>query len=681
MDIMRKLLTTLCLFSALALTISSCSDSGTGTDPNNGGNNNTPDPTLDAVISYSPTDPQAGTAVTLDATSSSDPQSVGYDVSWTLQSKPSGSAAAISNTTQKQTDFTPDVAGDYQIKLEISNASEGISDEATATISATAQSYKELSGTYSADTTLVDLFTDPSKPDYMVVGDVDVAAKMTIEPGVVIYVQEGLGINVNSGSGILVAAGTDADPIVFTGESQTVNGYWKGIFIGSNSVENEISHAEISYAGSDPAGTYFEKAALTIHSAKVNLSYDTISHSGGHGIQTRAGGSEFPMDHMTFEQNDGDQAMIHVSQMGYFDSASTFDGGYVTVFGGSTEGDMDVPALNGANYKVVDWVGFDHRVSIAPGAVFEFGTDAGIDINPNATIIAQGDATNHILFTGTSQVPGAWRGIFISSASVDNIMEYVDIKYGGSSEIATYFHKTNLGIHSAKITLRHVRSEHSDGYGLETRSTGSTFSVESCGFGGNAINAMRIHPDQIGFIDGQTNFKGDVEVYKGSTASSGTATWSNLSGGTYYFAGNVDIDNTVTVQEGARFEMGTDVILKVTGGSTPGVIKAQGTAADPIVFTGRSQAPGAWGGIVVSSGSVDNLMDHVEILYGGGHALATYMSSANLGVYNDGRLQLTNATIGYSANYGIIQRSSHNAILSMSNVTYTSNANTNFVTD
>lgn len=670
----KRIVTALCLLAAIPLIFSSCSDTSTGP--------NSSDPTLEAVISYSPQSPGVGEQVTLDGTGSKDDQSIGYDTEWSFVSKPTNSTATISNTTQSTTTFTPDVAGDYVVKLQISNASESVSDEAETTISVTASDakYVELSGSIDTDRTLEDIFTDPTKKDYLVTGDLEVNARLTVEPGVVIHFQEGLGMKVRS-NGKLVAAGEAGNKIVFTGTSQSVNGYWQGINVYSNSVENKISHAEISYAGSKSAGTYFAAAALTVDQAKVQLTDVTISNSGEYGIQTRRSGSEFPMQNMVFEQNDSDHAYVHISQIGYFDAASSFDGGHVTAFGGDTAGDMTIADLNGAKYKVNDFVEFSDNITIDAGAEFEFIADAGIDINPGSVIKAQGTADNKIIFTGTSKTPGAWRGIFIGSSSVENIFEHVDISYGGSTNMATYFDKTNMVIDQAKVTLRNVSFTGSAGYGIQTRRNGSDFSLENCSFDNNASHHMRIHPTQVSFIDNQTNFNGgDVEVYGGDTQTAGSETWSNLNNGTYYFSASVSIENAVSIEAGTQFEMGADVVLTITGGSTPGVIKAIGTSTSPIVFTGRSKVKGAWAGILISSGSLDNKMDHVKIEYGGGKDLATYMAAGNLGVYNDGYLNISNSSIENSANYGIIVRESRSAVMDASGISYLNNDNTNLYT-
>jgi hypothetical protein len=665
------------LILALVLTLNACSSSPTDPNTNGGNTSDPPEPTLTADISVTPESPEVGTQVSLDASGSTDDQGIGYSVQWSFESKPSNSNAKISNADQSTATFTPDVAGDFVVSLEISNSSEGVSDDAQKTVTSIAAGPVELNGVISQDSTLTDVFTDPSMPDYLVTGDLEVYAKLTVNPGVVIYFQEDQGMTISSQNGVLVAEGTVDNKIVFTGESRSVNGFWRGINVYSNSVENSISEAEISYAGSKSAGTYFDAAALTIDNAKVQLSDLTISHSGGYGIQTRRSGSDFAMSNIRFEKNDMDQAYVHISQLGYFDAASSFDGGYVTAFGGGTTQDMTISALDSAKYQIVDNVEFKNAITIDAGANFEFAADAGIVVRDGASVIAKGTQNNKIVFTGTSKSPGAWRGIFIGSNSVDNIFENVDVSYGGSTNMATYFDKTNMVIDNAKITLKNVSFTGSAGYGIQTRRTGSDFSVENCSFDNNASSDMLIHPEQIAFIDNQTDFNGGtVEVFQGDTRNTGSDTWSKLNNGTYLFSDNVSIINNVTIEAGALFEMGTDVELSVkeTSSST-GVINAVGTAASPIVFTGKSKAKGAWRGILISSGSVDNTMDHVKIEYGGSSGLATYMDAGNLGVYNNGFLNLSNASIENSANYGIIVRTSASATLNSSNVSFSGNDN------
>lgn len=589
------------------------------------------------------------------------------EYSWTFADKPDGSNVPIDNPSSEMASFEPDVAGEYIVILEVGDGN-GATDQDDVTITIIAD-FVEVTEDITEDETWT------TETLYRVMNSISVenGAKLTIEPGVVVEFVQDAGLSISSGNSVLVAAGTGEEPITFTGE-QGITGYWRGISIYSNSVENEISHAEIRYAGSTSAGSYFDAAALTIDRAKIQLSDVTIANSGQYGIQTRRDESEFPMQNMRFLENEDDHAYVHISQLGYFDATSTFDGGYVTAFGGDTTHDMIIAKLNGAKYQVVNHVDFEHEIVINAGAEFEFAPDAGIVVRNGSVIKANGSESDKIVFTGTSKVAGAWRGIHVGSSSVDNIIEHAEISYGGSTDMATYFDKTNMVIDRAKITLRNVSFTGSAGYGIQTRRDESDFSVENCEFDDNAESDMLIHPEQIHFVDNQTNFNGgDVEVYGGDTRDSGSETWSNLNNGVFYFSGSVNIDNTVTIEPGALFEMGTNVKLKVRN-----VIKAEGTNEDWIVFSGRSKDNGAWAGILVSSSSVENVLDYVTIEYGGGTDLDIYMDAGNLGVHGDAYLNAPNLKIENSANYGVIVRETRDATFNGGNVTYLGNTNDDY---
>ncbi|MGM0376162.1 MAG: PKD domain-containing protein [Bacteroidota bacterium] len=608
-----------------------------------------------------------GEQVDLDG-SNSTINSGSLEYSWTFADQPDESNVQIDNALSDMASFTPDEPGDYNIILEVSDGN-GETDQDDVTIEALSDVVE-----ITEDITSDETWTKGTLYRVMDYISVRSGSRLTIEPGVTVEFVEDAGLSIGSDNSVLVAAGEEDDPILLTGQ-QEISGYWSGLRINSNSVENEIGHTQIRYAGSTSAGTYFEAAALTIDQAKVQLSDVAITNSGQYGIQTRRQGSEFPMQNMVFQDNEDDHAYIHISQLGYFDEASIFDGlGYVTAYGGGTTHDMTIAALNDAKYQIVDHVDFEHEIAINDGAIFEFAPDAGIVVRDGSVIKANGTESGKIVFTGTSKTAGAWRGIHVGSSSVDNIIEHAEISYGGSTNMATYFDQTNMVIDRAKITLRNVSFTESAGYGIQTRRDGSDFTVENCDFDNNAESHMLIHPSQIDFVDNQTNFNGgDAEVYGGDTEDSGSETWSNLNNGAYFFSGSVNIDKSVTIEPGARFEMGTDVKLKVRN-----EIMAEGTSDDWIEFTGRSEAKGAWTGILVSSTSVDNILDYVKIEYGGGNDLDIYMDAGNLGVHSDAYLDAPNLEIENSANYGVIVRESRDATFDGGNVAYQGNDNDDY---
>ena len=75
-----------------------------------------------------------GYVVSLNGASSSDPGGSALSFAWTMTSKPAGSTAVVSNASAAVTQVTPDVLGDYVVKMSVTNAS-GVVSNYVATIS------------------------------------------------------------------------------------------------------------------------------------------------------------------------------------------------------------------------------------------------------------------------------------------------------------------------------------------------------------------------------------------------------------------------------------------------------------------------------------------------------------------------------------------------------------------
>lgn len=98
---------------------------------------------------------------------------------------------------------------------------------------------------------------------YRIFGEFNISgATLTIDPGVIMEFENGGGIDIGENdNSTLIARGTAANPILFTGVNK-VPGAWKGLrFMFTESPLNEISFATIEYAGSE---TGWKNAAIQI---------------------------------------------------------------------------------------------------------------------------------------------------------------------------------------------------------------------------------------------------------------------------------------------------------------------------------------------------------------------------------------------------------------------------------
>ncbi len=119
-----------CLF--LSMLLVACG--GSGSSGGDGGTTNTA-PVADAGPAQGVS---TGTLVTLDATATTDAEGDALTYRWSFQSRPAGSAAALSNPSTVHPTFIPDMAGEYVVKLVVFDTSLASSEAATVTITASA---------------------------------------------------------------------------------------------------------------------------------------------------------------------------------------------------------------------------------------------------------------------------------------------------------------------------------------------------------------------------------------------------------------------------------------------------------------------------------------------------------------------------------------------------------------
>ncbi len=669
---MRSLLRPINILLLSLIVFVGCSEI-TGSEENEEENEND-SPSLEAVIDYSPQNPETDTQVTLDASNSGDDQGIGYEVQWSLESKPSNSSATIQNATSVQATFTPDLEGDYEILLEINNDSEGVSDSETATVSAVeGNPTEEISGEMNENTTLENHVEDPEVPDYLVVGDVGVNAELTIEPGVIIHFEEDRQLNINS-DGTLLAAGEASNKIIFTSADAEGGRMWKGIQIVSTDARNEISNAEINYAGNSEFGGFSNfvdvPAAIALHSdGKLNLNNTDIKESGGYGLYSRYGTFESFVQN-NFENNALAGIGLNANEVHNIDGATTFSGNEraVEIYGStlSLTSDAVWSKLDGTSrYYVSGNVGVSSFLEISAGAKFDFAEDVKLKVNNDGALKAVGTSSEKIEFTSAKSSSGIyWKGLELTSSDARNELTHTVISYAGNSEFGSFSDfvdkKTALAMYNdARLTLTQTEISNSDGYGVYVRyGTFDNFAENT--FSSNTLADIGLQSNQVKSIDANTTFSDNgnyaVEVYDGDNDLSEESTWVNLSNdASYHIITNIDVTTGLTVNPGALLEFDEDVFLTI---ADTGYLIAEGTSSNPIVMTTSNEAGQIrWAGIGFFSADARNSLDYVTVNYAGGAehgSLDDFEDPVTAVAGNiNAQLSITNSTISNSGGYGV----------------------------
>jgi hypothetical protein len=645
-----------------------------------------------------------GQTVTLDASSSKDDSGKPLNYSWAITKKPTNSTATLSSTTVAKPTFAPDMAGEFEFEVTVTNENGSAKDKivVTATGSVVAQILKD---DIKADLVLANIVADPTKPDYIVTADINVEAKLTIMPGVVIEVESNKAIYIDSSPvGSIIAKGTSAQKVVFTGKQKTA-GYWKGIMIYSGSPLNELDFVEVSYGGSASLAGVGIKSNLVVYGnatpgGAIKITNSSFTHSGGYGLYIERGEAVLAgFSNNTVTNNLGNAMYVEVDQVHKLDAASKFTGsnGYNGVeINGVTKKGADEATwaafTDGSKYLVSNEIDIKSGVKIAPGATFEFAASEAMYIsNDGGYLIAKGTSAQKITFTGKQKVNGTWKGIMVYSSNPLNEFDFVEVSYGGSTNLTGVGIKSNLVVYGnatpgGAIKITNSSFTNSGGYGLYIERGEATLT----GFSNNTVkdntgNAMYVEADEVHKLDAASKFNSNnvgfngVEINGGTDSNVDEATWPAFTDGAKYLVSNdIEINSGVKVAPGATFEFAADKAMYVD--DEGGYIVAKGTAAQKITFTGKQKTAGFWKGIMIYSNSPLNEMDHVTISYGGSNNLVGVNAKSNLVVYHNGSqpaaLKITNCSLTNSAGYGIYaisNRVSINADFETANV-YTSNS-------
>lgn len=585
-----------------------------------------------------------------------------FSFEWSFVSTPENSTAELQNANTETPSFTPDVEGEYMVKLTIST------DDKEDTDNVIVDAYRvgpdEISEDIESNTIWENHIDDPDVPDYHVTDDIDVNADLTIEPGVKVHFDQDVFMTVENGA--IVAEGNSGEWITLTSSSEEGEVNWGGVIISSSDSRNTISYTEIRYAGGDEIGFADftdKKAAVGLkEDGELNLNNSVISNSDGYGLYVRYGElSEF--ENNEFNDNEEQGIGVCMTKAAVIDENTTFSGNEyaVDIFGSeSAEGDeLTYINLSGdASYYVTGDLENNAELTIDPGAKFEFRQNVGMTVTPDGMLKADAEGDETVIFTGASD-HAHWKGIGVESSDARNELNNVEISGAGSYEWGFEDFKDKEAALALKtggeIKLKNSVISNSNGYGMYAR-YGEVTEFEGNTFTDNNGPAIGLYADLAGMIDEETSFSGNewdgVEIFESTLNED--ATWINLQGGAKYgVTGDLTVQAALDIDPGAAFEFDIDKELKIH--SDGGSLNAVGTANSKITFTCAVEGS-RWSGIHFRSSSMLNQLEHVEVHYAGSvEVRLDEFEDKKAAVSGDknGLLEMTNSQITYSGGYGV----------------------------
>lgn len=344
-----------------------------------------------------------------------------------------------------------------------------------------------LSGSYDDDLVLSKTNDDPDEADYIVVGDVTINAKLTVEAGVRIEFEEDLELKISS-TGFMVAEGSEDELIVFSSAERQAGKYWKGILVNSSDNRNILSYAVVEYAGNSKLriGPYSSQNQQTNvgvdDDASLSLEHCTIKDGKGYGLFVR--GTLNDHNFNTYRDLAESALVTHVRNAGVIDENSSYTGNNhdgAEIFGSKLEQEITISKLRGdAAYKVSGDIEVEAPLFITEGVTLELDEDVMIDVkdgsggsSSDGYIDVAGTEDMRVVFT-TSNLAGGqhWKGIRISTSDTRNVMENVVLEYGGNSEMnigsfSSQNRAANLGVDDeASLTLTNALVSNSKVWGI-----------------------------------------------------------------------------------------------------------------------------------------------------------------------------------------------------------------------
>lgn len=379
------------------------------------------------------------------------------------------------------------------------------------------------------------------------------------------------------------------------------------------------------------------------------------------------------------------------SDANHDDGSCVYLPGTVTLPCANISSDMILEKTGGVPDYIINCdIAVEAVLTIKPGVVIEFTSTGSLSTYyETGAINAVGTALEPIIFKGTQDVAGSWKGLYFTSNHVLNELTYCVVTGGGSASFDgnTTF-KSNIRVNASArlaITNTTVSKSAKDGLfvpGISSSPESPISSFASNTFTSNVEYPVNILAGSIKNMDGTgstftSNGKQFVLIRGGKMI--GDHTWKKMN--VPYLvqdvvaAGDGSTVGNLVIQPGTTVKFGTDAALILDDYSS-GYIKSIGTSTEPITLTGEFSVAGAWKGICFQSNNPLNEIAFTNISYGGSSAFTgnnDVKGNVVVGAWSAGTLNIHDATITNSQACGIFTTTA-STLNEGSNVTYSNNA-------
>jgi len=358
------------------------------------------------------------------------------------------------------------------------------------------------------------------------------AATLTIEPGVTVQF-DNLGTNRLNVSGALSAIGTPTQPITFTGVVATP-GSWGGLSATNTAIAP--AHVNLSYVTLDYGGVNgSDRAQFYTDQAVVTITHSLIRNGDSHGVYVAFNNPQANIHDTRFISNTRNAIQLNQPKSDILMSGLSASGNGVNavfIAGSTTMNGHRQWAFTGIPYVIdapVTLVAGD-VLSIEPGNELQFTANGWLAIHGEFKAIGLPNAP--ITLTGQIKTPGAWHGLSVNGAVVDQAiaqLDYVTVEYGGSTLTGA---NIDVGF-GGQLAARHSRIRYSSYDGVRNNGSNASLSILNSQIYSNTLYGV-YNSTPTSAILATNNWWGDTNGPKADTAGCSTGQGDKVTNGVLF---------------------------------------------------------------------------------------------------------------------------------------------------
>lgn len=257
----------------------------------------------------------------------------------------------------------------------------------------------------------------------------------------------------------------------------------------------------------------------------------------------------------------------------------------------------------------------DGHLVIAAGTIVYFDDEAGLEINADGSLAAEGTDDEPVRLVGLEEQAGYWQGLRFRSSSSENQLDHTYLEHAGHDRWHSTSALTQGGVvfqGEARLVISNSTFRHNQFAAISAEVTGRPFEVSASHFESNETPLV-ISAGNIEGLDSDLSFEDNenevVRVVRGDIVTD--ATWKPLEV-PYQIRSTVTVkdDAALTIDAGTSFLFDLHEGLLIDGNAT---IAIEGTDDEPVHMAGTEQMPGHWLGIalqdtVSTANRIENLI-------------------------------------------------------------------------